>query len=284
MPRNNIHEEVIELLPWLVNESLSANEQLRVTNHLKVCEICRDERDNLQRLQVLVAEVDSVDSDYHFAFRKLEARIDIAEANRSSVKGIPLAEGHSLNTVREIRVRRWYSGLGVAASLIVGYLLGSGAVNMDFVPGSLSVRNLVSTTTGIASKEIASKEIATSEIVVLNDIALNNDVAPSNFTRYSSINLDRFVTLTSGNADDSKEVVHRVYLTFSQAAQAETIRAALIETRAHIVSGPDLFGTYTVNMSVPVDQTDADFITSIRQKNGVKYAGFKQVSVPHSNR
>jgi hypothetical protein len=37
-------------------------------------------------------------------------------------------------------------------------------------------------------------------------------------------------------------------------------------------------------MSVPVDQTDADFITSIRQKNGVKYAGFKQVSVPHSNR
>ncbi|MFT4713190.1 MAG: hypothetical protein ACJAVI_001547 [Candidatus Azotimanducaceae bacterium] len=278
MPRNNIHEEVIELLPWLVNESLSANEQLRVTNHLKTCEICRDERDNLQRLQVVVAEDDGVKPNFRFAFRKLEARIDVAEANRSSVEGIPLAEGYSLNKVSDIGRRSWFSSLGVVASLIIGYLLGSGAVNLDSVPVSLSARNLASTTSDIATSDIATSNIATSEIVALNDLA------PSNFTQDSVINVDRFVTLTSGNADDATGVVHRVYLTFSQSARAETIRAALIETRAQIVSGPDLFGTYTVNMSVPVEQTDANFITSIRQKNGVKYADFKEVSDLHSNR
>lgn len=269
MSRNNVHEEIIELLPWLVNESLSAKEQLRVTSHLKGCEICRKERDNLQRLQAVVAEDDSVQSDYHIAFRKLETRISIAEANRSSVIDIPSAQGSASKQVSNIRMRRWFSGLGIAASLIVGFLLGSGAENMGADAENLSAQNLSQTTPGIFTAGN-----------VMQDAATHVHVSPSNLVS----NNERFVTLASGNIDDSNGVLHRVYLSFNPSVQAEAKRAALIETRSQIVSGPDKLGTYTVNMSIPVEQTDAEFINSIRQINGVQYADYKNVSGLQSDR
>lgn len=293
MRSNKVHEEVIELLPWLVNESLSAKEQLRVTSHLKRCEICRKERDNLQCLQAVVTEDDSLQPDYHFAFRKLEARIEIAEANHSTVTNIPPAEGKSPKQVRAVRMRSWFSGLAIAASLIVGFLLGSGAENMNSAPESLSAQNFARTTpdvvnpstvnaSNVIKSSVTPKIIGTSDVSldwVTRDIVSNVDLPLANLAG----NNERFVTLASGNADDVKGVLHRVYLSFNPSVRAEAKRSALVETRAQIVSGPDQFGTYTVNMSIPVEQTDAEFIASIRQLNGVRYADYKDVSVPQSS-
>lgn len=51
---NLTHEQAIELLPWLVNESLPAGELELVLGHARSCVICRRELDELRRLRELV--------------------------------------------------------------------------------------------------------------------------------------------------------------------------------------------------------------------------------------
>jgi len=239
MSRTDVHEEILELLPWLVNESLSDKEQLRVTNHLKVCNRCREERDHLQRLQAVVSEDDGTLPDYRDAFQRLEARIDFAEANRSSVAEVPALDSKSVKPRGGARGFGWFTGLGIAASLFVGYLVGAGTQATD--TGELAAQGQLEST-------------------------------------------PEYVTLTSTASSHENGVLHRVYLTFDQPVQAETIRTALIETGSQIVSGPDQSGTYAVNISVPAELTDIEFLNSIRQIKGVQYAGFTQMSDTHPGR
>lgn len=51
------HEEVVELLPWLVNDTLSPAETRRVGEHLAHCVSCRGARASEQRLAAVLAEV-----------------------------------------------------------------------------------------------------------------------------------------------------------------------------------------------------------------------------------
>ncbi len=87
MGRKPIHEQVAEILPWFVNNSLEMREQKKVLLHLRVCETCRAERDRLQHLQGLLQEETIVLPDYRFSYGKLANRIDAAEANRASTQG-----------------------------------------------------------------------------------------------------------------------------------------------------------------------------------------------------
>ena len=48
------HKQAIELLPWLVNDSLPAGERDLVLGHARSCVICRRELDELQRLRQLI--------------------------------------------------------------------------------------------------------------------------------------------------------------------------------------------------------------------------------------
>jgi len=85
MGRKAVHEEIVELLPWFVNESLGEKESQRLLAHLQDCAECREERDRLQALQQMVVEDDgSETADYRVAFNKLMSRIAAAEDNRAS--------------------------------------------------------------------------------------------------------------------------------------------------------------------------------------------------------
>jgi len=85
MGRKAVHEEILELLPWFVNESLGEKESQRLLAHLQDCAECREERDRLQALQQMVVEDDgSQTADYSAAFSKLMSRITAAEDNRAS--------------------------------------------------------------------------------------------------------------------------------------------------------------------------------------------------------
>ncbi len=55
----NEHEIIAELLPWLVNDSLSDEESKRVDAHLQYCEKCRHEVNQLQAVNKHVAEKES---------------------------------------------------------------------------------------------------------------------------------------------------------------------------------------------------------------------------------
>lgn len=50
------HEEAIELLPWLVNDSLAARERDLVGGHARSCVICRRELGELEKLHAAVAK------------------------------------------------------------------------------------------------------------------------------------------------------------------------------------------------------------------------------------
>ena len=82
MKRDN-HQEILELLPWLVNDTLEGKEKLRVLKHLTECTECQQERDRLQSLAALVEadhQADSLDMDYKPSFEKLMDQIDRQES------------------------------------------------------------------------------------------------------------------------------------------------------------------------------------------------------------
>jgi len=82
-----------------------------------------------------------------------------------------------------------------------------------------------------------------------------------------------FLTLTvPGTGDDG--VKHRFALTFEKGVSPETVRAALIQSRSSLVSGPDEKGTWVVDIRVPEGVSDTDFIQSVRTIDGIEYAAF----------
>ena len=111
-----VHEEILGLLPWYINESLGEKERGLVMTHLRECPDCRKERDQLQSLQALVKESDRV-PDYQFSYNKLLSRIEEAERNRESTA--ELDEGSP--------PRKQILFAGMAASLVFALVIvGSG--------------------------------------------------------------------------------------------------------------------------------------------------------------
>ena len=102
-----VHEEILALLPWLINESLGGKERYLVMVHLKECPECRKERDHLQSVEAFVKESDQVVPDYRFSYNKLLSRIEEAERNQESTA--ELDEG--------LRPRNWIPFAGIAASV-----------------------------------------------------------------------------------------------------------------------------------------------------------------------
>jgi Putative zinc-finger len=203
------HEEILELLPWFINESLGERERDLIMVHLRECPDCRKERDQLQRVEAFVKENNQVVPDYRFSYNKLLPRIEEAERNRESTA--ELDDGRY--------VRPWMPLAGIAASLVF-------------------VMAIVGT--------------------------LQPSVVPA-------VDTAGFRTLTTQTRMTSG-VSRRVALTFRQPIQAQTMRQALIETHSNIVSGPDEEGTYIVEVEIPLDMTNAEYLDSMQDIDGVQYA------------
>jgi len=75
--RKNPHEEVQELLPWLVNGTLDRDETEQVEAHLAECAECRAE---LVAERQLAAAIESSPVDTDGAWERMEQRLDAAAA------------------------------------------------------------------------------------------------------------------------------------------------------------------------------------------------------------
>ena len=115
MGKKAVHDEVLELLPWFVNDSLGDRERDLVMGHLRDCSECREERDQLQALEKTLTEDDLVVPDYRFSYKKVLARIEAAEKNRESTAGLEASTS-----------RNWIPVAGVAAGLVMAVLLVAG--------------------------------------------------------------------------------------------------------------------------------------------------------------
>lgn len=112
-----VHEEVLELLPWLINDTLEGKERLRVLNHLNDCRSCQLERDRLQALGALVqSSDDDIGDNYKPGFDKLMARIAESEASEPTTS--ETSETGERPNVSPQRSRQPLL-LGVAASVCI---------------------------------------------------------------------------------------------------------------------------------------------------------------------
>ena len=107
MGKKAVHEEILEILPWFINETLGEKERDLVMVHLSECPECRKERDQLQGVEAFVKGMGQPVADYRFSYRKLLSRIEEAERNRESTAGLDAA----------LRPRNWMPFAGIAASL-----------------------------------------------------------------------------------------------------------------------------------------------------------------------
>ena len=84
-PDTLTHEHAVELLPWLVNESLAVDESAAVREHAASCVICRREIDDLRRIHQAAARspapVPTPD------MRRINARVDDAAGRRGPWSG-----------------------------------------------------------------------------------------------------------------------------------------------------------------------------------------------------
>lgn len=123
--KQTLHAEVLELLPWFVNNSLADKEQVKVMTHLGACAECQQERDRLQQLQALVQKQDPelFGADYKPSFEKLMARIEASETEKNAGDSV-----HYLAKKAE-QISRTRNGLAgwlpyaAAASVLVGVIL-----------------------------------------------------------------------------------------------------------------------------------------------------------------
>jgi Putative zinc-finger len=72
------HSRVLELLPWLVNGTLSGDEREAVEQHARACIACRRELKEQQRLHTAVRARRTVDVSAEAGFDRLNAELDSA--------------------------------------------------------------------------------------------------------------------------------------------------------------------------------------------------------------
>ena len=75
-PEQMSHDQAIELLPWLVNESLDESERVAVDEHARSCVICRRELAELQALQQSIDSAAATVATPAPDMRRINARID----------------------------------------------------------------------------------------------------------------------------------------------------------------------------------------------------------------
>lgn len=114
--RKNPHEEVQELLPWLVNSTLDPDELEQVERHLAECSECRAE---LVAERQLAAAIESSPAGTEGAWERMEQRLDI--------KALPLIKPTPGFWKRRV-------SLGWAVAGPIAAAAAAAAVMMSFVP------------------------------------------------------------------------------------------------------------------------------------------------------
>ena len=117
------HDEVFELIPWLVNGRLPRDEQGWLERHLAECDDCRREVDAQRQLNQAIRQDESnIEYAPHASFRKLWSRIEESQRDEMLGEGIDRGSGRSgpLPAADRERPRpqRWM--LAAAMGLAVG--------------------------------------------------------------------------------------------------------------------------------------------------------------------
>jgi hypothetical protein len=125
-------DDAASLLPWFVNETLSAEDRGRVEAHLADCAPCRAELAAERRIRTLLRQPEAVQAVPQLGLRKLLSRIDeerpLAEGQHAVADNTPVHAAHVAHSApapgltRARRARRpWHTALTpwLAAAVVV---------------------------------------------------------------------------------------------------------------------------------------------------------------------
>jgi hypothetical protein len=89
------HQEVSALIPWYVNDTLADPERQRVEAHVCGCAVCRDELAVHKRIFEGIDAQPALDYMPVASLKRLQVRLDIAQAQTASPPTAPLEPGRS---------------------------------------------------------------------------------------------------------------------------------------------------------------------------------------------
>jgi anti-sigma factor RsiW len=89
------HQEVSALIPWYVNDTLADPERHRVNVHVGGCAVCRDDLALHKRLFEGIDAQPALDYMPMASLKRLQARLDAAQAQSTSPPMAPLPPGRS---------------------------------------------------------------------------------------------------------------------------------------------------------------------------------------------
>ncbi|MGZ0080184.1 anti-sigma factor family protein [Methylomonas sp. TEB] len=121
------HSDIVLLLPWYVNQSLTVNERQQVDQHLKSCLVCRRELLTLQKLAAAVQQAADLDIAAEASFAGLRAKMQTAsQVPRSKQTDIP-SEQLGGGNIKPFSAGQGFwriasntgKGLAIAASLLL---------------------------------------------------------------------------------------------------------------------------------------------------------------------
>ncbi|MDH3532892.1 MAG: zf-HC2 domain-containing protein [Gammaproteobacteria bacterium] len=106
------HEQARDLLPWLVNDSLKADERDRVDEHAKSCVICRRELAELGNLRASIAQYDDPIAVPAPDMRRINARIDALIEKETRLQRL-------LSGLREFMASPWRIAFAAQTALLL---------------------------------------------------------------------------------------------------------------------------------------------------------------------
>ncbi|MBD0326096.1 MAG: zf-HC2 domain-containing protein [Pyrinomonadaceae bacterium] len=219
---NQSHQEIQHLLPWYVNETLSAAERERVAAHLSDCSSCLAELESMQVLRSVVR-----DSNERLApssegqLDALIARIEKSEADNSRQK----------NRALGARLTEWWASLPAFAKAT----MLAQAVAVIVLAG-------VSVTLLRKAERREAEAIQERQRAELNESLLANE-------KQRALEYQAF----SGGPTDSGGAGLKITVVFREDVKEKEIRSLLLSIKATIVSGPSSARFYVIRLAVPPD-------------------------------
>lgn len=115
MPDTMSHDQAIELLPWLVNNSLDDNERDVVREHANSCVICRRELAELTVLQAAIVAPTATAGVPEPDMRRINARIDALIQRENRGRAL-------LSRLREVFNDPWRAAFALQSVLLVAII------------------------------------------------------------------------------------------------------------------------------------------------------------------
>jgi hypothetical protein len=160
------HQEVSALIPWYVNDTLADPERQRVDAHVGSCAVCRDDLAVNKRIFEGIDAQPALDYMPVASLKRLQARLDVAQAQAAPSPLPPLEPGRN-----DVPWRGWMAASIAAMAVVVGLLAADRWVQFEKQPNYHTVTTSIPRPAGEVIRAVFSPSITLVELQSILDEA-----------------------------------------------------------------------------------------------------------------